>query len=218
MILLNSLPSDVTLVDLDVGRVILASTLANEEGMNAGILRSQVLFLAETLGSVFGCKMQGPTWHCDSPMRPFSPQRQGRKLSDDTNTENYEFDTVKTICRDFIIELLCGARSCCYWIEEKYPDGKVSEPHECSVLFDEDRFFSIKRLRSEERFMPLLMGQEFFKNVGSQKVSRVDGPIGRETILALDPTDFDLVIEAFLRCQGMSTFISSRRKESMAFW
>ena len=80
MVLLNSLPADVTLVDLDVGRVILASRLANEEGMNAGMLRSQVLFLAETLGSVFGCKMQGPTWRCDSPLRRFSP-RQGQGTS-----------------------------------------------------------------------------------------------------------------------------------------
>ena len=227
MVLLNSLPDDVTLVDLDVGRVILASRLSNEEGMDPGMLRSQVLFLAETLGSVFGCKMQGPTWRCDSPLRPFSQGSGGGAAKLDNGMSGAgsskgksQFVAVKELCNEFIIELLSGTRSCCYWIEEKHPDQSVTPPHECSVLFDEDRFFSIKRLRAEERYMPLLMGQPLFQEscpTGSAKCSP-DGPIGQDTILALNPNDFDLVLEVFLRSQGMSTFVSSRQKERMAFW
>jgi len=223
MVLLNSLPADVTLVDLDVGRVILARRLSNEEGMNAGMLRSQVLFLAETLGSVFGCKMQGPTWRCDSPLRRFSPT-QGQALppsavgagGTDHSKDWSEFAAIKQICKEFIVELLSGARSCCYWIEEKHPGRGTTDTHECSVLFDEDRFFSIKSLRSEGRYMPLLMGQQLFGSNTSSS-DDLDEPIGRDTILALNPDDFDLVLEVFLRCQGMSTYISSRKKQSMAF-
>ena len=225
MVLLNSLPDDVTLVDLDVGRVILASTLSNEEGMDPGMLRSQVLFLAETLGSVFGCKMQGPTWRCDSPLRPFSQvdRKRGNRMlaegatSTTSSDDGSQFAAVKQLCKEFIIELLSGTRSCCYWIEEKHPGRVGADTHECSVLFDEDRFFSIKRLRAEERYMPLLMGEHLFQT-STSPASDLDGPIGEDTILALNPDDFDLVLQVFLRCQGMSTFVSSMRKERMAFW
>jgi len=136
-----------------------------------------------------------------------------------SNGESH-FAAVKELCKDVIIELLSGTRSCCYWIEEKHPDQSITPSHECSVLFDEDRFFSIKRLRAEERYIPLLMGQTLFQescSTGSTKCS-LDGPIGQDTILALNPDDFDLVLEVFLRSQGMSTFVSSRQKERMAFW
>ena len=64
--------------------------------------------------------------------------------------------------------------------------------------------------------MPLLMGQQLFGSNTSSS-DDLDEPIGRDTILALNPDDFDLVLEVFLRCQGMSTYISSRKKQSMAF-
>lgn len=36
--------------------------------------------------------------------------------------------------------------------------------------------------------------------------------------LALGLTDFDLVLESFLRCQSMSTYISSRPKTDMVYY
>ena len=75
MTLLKSVPDDVTIVDVDVGRVILAKTFSvhfeaqsNEESKVSTVaLRTQVLHLAETLGGVFGSKQSDRLWACDSP-------------------------------------------------------------------------------------------------------------------------------------------------------
>jgi hypothetical protein len=223
MSLLNSLPADITLVDLDVGRVILAGSLANAEGTSAGALRSQVLFLAETLGSAFGCKMQDSTWRCDSPLTSFTSLRRGHLLSPTggelrSRSFSFEYDAVVQVCQEFITELLCGARSCSYWVEEKVPDEEAVDIHECSVLFDEERFFSLKSLRAEDRYMPLFMGQDICGRLGNNAAQLLDGPISRNTGLSLNPADFDLVLQLFLRCQGMSTHISSLPKQAMVFW
>ena len=71
---------------------------------------------------------------------------------------------------------------------------------ERTVLFDEDRFFQIKNLRALRKYTPLFD----------------ESPGVGELALSLD--DFDLVLECFLRCQSMSTYVSSRPKESMAFF
>lgn len=76
MAILGNLPKDVTLVDLDVGRVILAPAFGKDNDMVRGTedsevtaraLRSQVLYLAQALGSVFGNILRKDTWCCDNP-------------------------------------------------------------------------------------------------------------------------------------------------------
>ena len=106
--LLRSLPDDVTLVDLDVGRVILARTLAHDEA--GGALRSQVLNLAESLGGAIGRRLHGRSWCCDSPLSGISQSNNtvtsnisGSKHSSITN-----FSHVQCLCEDFITELLVG--------------------------------------------------------------------------------------------------------------
>ena len=98
----NSLPPEVTLVDLDVGRVILASSFANESNkVNAtSTLRSQMLRLAETLGDLFGEKLSEESWLCDDPFPPCNTI-EGKLLST-------PFQRVKDQCNDFITELLTG--------------------------------------------------------------------------------------------------------------
>lgn len=105
--ILSALPSDVTLVDLDVGRVILASVFSNDtsnsaEGVSsediAGALRSQTLFLAESLGGAFAAAICRESWCSDSPMQQALPAARG--------SEN--FSEVLSICKEFVSELLSG--------------------------------------------------------------------------------------------------------------
>lgn len=104
---LNSLPTDVTLVDLDVGRVILASKFANDKNVQggndevaAGALRSQVLFLAETVGGQFGAAIYRNSWFSDSP---FQSIPNNRSMQGDDS-----FSEILNICGEFISELLSG--------------------------------------------------------------------------------------------------------------
>lgn len=104
--ILGALPHDVTLIDLDVGRVILASVFANDSTKSsdgeigeavAGALRSQVLYLAESLGGAFGAAIHQNSWCIDSPLQDFSAGQ----------NEN-QYSGVVSICEDFISELLSG--------------------------------------------------------------------------------------------------------------
>ena len=72
----------------------------------------------------------------------------------------------------------------------------TSEP---TVLFDEDKFFEMKNQRAKRTCKPLF-GTE------------------RSDELALNLEDFDLVLESFLRCQSVSTYISSRPKTEMLYF
>lgn len=73
--LLKCIPNDVTIVDVDVGRVILSKYFSvdlegqrkEDKKSTAAALRSQVLHLAETLGGVIGAKISDRLWSCDSP-------------------------------------------------------------------------------------------------------------------------------------------------------
>jgi hypothetical protein len=202
--LLNSLPDDVTLVDLDVGRVILAPNIAFGEETSTSefslnprsksmALRSQVLYLAQGLGVVFGSRLRRQAWCGDSPLTCVSKP--------DEKASTASFVDLQAICTSFLTELVAGTEACCHWIEEHQPgDAPVVDADvERSVLFDEDRFFQIKNLRAMRRIEPLFN----------------DSPGVGEFALSLD--DFDLILECFLRCQGMSSYISSRPKTSMAF-
>ena len=93
--------------------------------------------------------------------------------------------------------LYLGVTSCCYWIEEEVQTfGASAEP---TVLFDEDKFFEIKNRRASHAVKHLFPRKE-------------------EEDLALSLDDFDLVLESFLRCQSMSTYISSRPKTEMVYY
>ncbi|KAL3763104.1 hypothetical protein ACHAWU_004990, partial [Discostella pseudostelligera] len=195
---LSSLPTDVTLVDLDVGRVILASKFANDKKVQggsdevaAGALRSQVLFLAETVGGQFGAAIYRNSWCSDSP---FQSIPNNRCMKGDGS-----FSEVLNICGELISELLSGLHSCCLWVEEKQSHDEASKScNESAIIFDEDRFYSIKHLRAEGRYMPL---------------------IPKETrTFSLGLHHFDLIFEAFLRTQCLSTYICDAKKESMLFW
>jgi hypothetical protein len=110
MEIMNDLPMDVTLVDLDVGRVILATEFSVDTsngppdrkiGDTMHNLRSQVLYLAQILGSLFGAKLFRDAWSCDSPSLAF------RTGADSTKKES-DFDALRILCRNFIEELLAG--------------------------------------------------------------------------------------------------------------
>lgn len=187
---LSTLPNDVTLVDLDVGRVILAansvfadvsSNSAEEENSEAigGALRSQILFLAESLGGAFGSAIFQNSWCSDNPVSA-------------EQTED-KFSEVLRICDGFISELLSGIFPCCLWIEEKHGE----EP---AIIFDEDRFYHLKTLRAERRYLDL-----------------IPKPGRRGAEFSLSPHHFNLVFETFLRTQCLSSYISDGNKESMLF-
>jgi hypothetical protein len=110
MNLLSNLPPDVTLVDLDVGRVILAPAFGHDNEMVRGsknaeatvrALRSQVLYLAQALGCVFGSCLRKETWCSDRPSFAWSSREP------DGNPKE-RFDSLRAAARSFIDELLEG--------------------------------------------------------------------------------------------------------------
>ena len=92
-----------------------------------------------------------------------------------------------------------GIHSCCLWIEEKH--DSITTRNEAAIIFDEDRFYHIKNLRAESRYLPLIQKSD---NSTADKLS-----------LSLD--QFDLIFETFLRTQCLSTYISQGDKELMLF-
>jgi hypothetical protein len=204
------------LVDLDVGRVILAPSFAHDDELVRGsetrtvtqaALRSQVLYLAQSLGLLFGARLHEDTWNVDSP---------ATSLAVETRSGLSDVEKLQSVCRSFLVELLTGTSSCCFWIEEQRQGTESAQTGaECTVLFDEDRFFHIKNLRARGRYNPLFTrGSPFKRN----DRDGMDGPMLTESCLALSIDDFDLILESFLRCQSMSTFVSSRPKTRMAYF
>eukprot|EP00536_Pseudo-nitzschia_multiseries_P000393 jgi/Psemu1/300022/fgenesh1_kg.5_\ len=205
MDLLGNLPRDVTLVDLDVGRVILAPDFGRDNEMCRGTadvqataraLRSQVLYLAQGLGTVFGNSLRAESWICDEPSLCTSTPG---KIHNDEESVTGRLDELRLSASSFIDEMLEGSVSCCYWIEEMTPTyGSSVEP---TVLFDEDKFFELKNHRAKKASRPLFTRQP--SDSGA---------------LALNLDDFDLILESFLRCQSMSIYISSRPKKEMFYY
>jgi DENN (AEX-3) domain len=110
MSIMNDLPIDVTLVDLDVGRVILAPDISfdrSDMGNSGSIqntnsaLRSQVLYLAQILGSHFGANLFRVAWSCDSPSLSLCESSQLPR-------KEAHYDILRSVCRSFIDELLAG--------------------------------------------------------------------------------------------------------------
>lgn len=108
--LLESLPDDVTLVDLDIGRVILAPTIAcddevldgHDKDKSADMLRSQLLYLAQGLGAVFGAHLKPASWCTDSCDIPT-----GNMSSDG---DRLRWTKLKQVCHEFMTELLAGKK------------------------------------------------------------------------------------------------------------
>ena len=206
--LLKRLPSDITLVDVDVGRVILtqkfshhfeSSTLKDDETATSSLLRSQVLNLAENLGNVLGVYQSETVWRADSPLQDsFINIDPAKKV-----------EAVRKIAFSFVSELISGVNSCCYWIEEEMHES--GNQNEQNIMFDEDRFFHLKKMRSEGLYFSLFKGEDL-------AISNHCSQIEPRPILALDMNAFSLVMETFIRGQAMSSFISSQSKDSMPFW
>lgn len=106
MEILGSLPKDVTLVDLDVGRVILAPAFGHDNEMvrkssdaeaTAMALRSQTLYLAQALGGIFGNALRPDTWCCDSP-----------SLTEGSNNGSTNVEKLLTVSHNVVEELLEG--------------------------------------------------------------------------------------------------------------
>ena len=203
---LNHLPNDVTLIDLDLGRVILGTDYASSNDSKAASteLRLQVFYLAEELGAYLGSKIAPAIWRCEDPFGLVKDQQ-----DDNIPQKINVYETVRGMCREFIAELTAGTNSSCSWIEEYTCDSDTKQ--ELVVLFDEDRFLHLKNLRSRNLYAPLL------KN-GEGSSGAVDGSLGPVGKFALGLDDFDLILETFLRGQAMSAFISSRPKEVMTYW
>lgn len=111
---LRSLPADVTLVDLDVGRVILAPSFAHDDELVRGsetrtvtqaALRSQVLYLAQSLGLLCGPRLHERMWNVDSP---------ATSLAVETQSGLSDTEKLQSVCRSFLVELLTGTSSCCF--------------------------------------------------------------------------------------------------------
>lgn len=91
--------------------------------------------------------------------------------------------------------------------------GKGVENKECNILFDEDRFFHLKRLRHSGTYGPLFH-EDYFENSDDDEYPRLD--VNSSFALSLD--HFNIIIETFLRGQLLSVYLSSRRKQTMSFW
>lgn len=206
MDLLKSIPSDITLVDVDVGRIILAQKfshhfMTSETDSNGRpismLLRSQVLHLAELLGNIIGLHQSNSIWRSDSPITS--------SVVDMISDKEQKVESTQTICHSFLREMISGLNTCCYWIEERGYDGDS----ECHILFDEDRFLQLKRMRGNGKFTPLFSDLNIEMDVPRMET---------RAPLALNLEDFNLILETFLRGQGLSTFISSQKKETLAYW
>eukprot|EP00551_Chaetoceros_affinis_P009177 CAMPEP_0203680304 /NCGR_PEP_ID=MMETSP0090-20130426/38735_1 /ASSEMBLY_ACC=CAM_ASM_001088 /TAXON_ID=426623 /ORGANISM="Chaetoceros affinis, Strain CCMP159" /LENGTH=857 /DNA_ID=CAMNT_0050548315 /DNA_START=45 /DNA_END=2621 /DNA_ORIENTATION=- len=247
MNLLKSIPENVTIVDVDVGRVILTKNFSThfdtqgtseEKKATTASLRSQVLHLAETLGGVIGSKQSDRLWACDSPH------------VDSIELILRKGEAVQNVTRDFLRELLAGSGSCCFWIEEERaaPSSSTTSEEDASkkttkiehnVLFDEDRFYHLKRLRSDGMYIPLFNDEDFFPasttktpttststsaNTVDNKANshaeqmQISSKLDTQSTYSLSLDHFDLIIDTFLRGQLLSSHLSSRRKETMSFW
>ena len=98
---LNELPSDVTLVDLDIGRVILAETIGDkEDGTKSSGLRSQVMYFSEEFGRFVGSQIYPSEWHCD--------QLCPRNMSSSAETRHKRHLILRDILQMYMEELLSG--------------------------------------------------------------------------------------------------------------
>ena len=93
--IVRDLPGDVTLVDLDVGRVILG--VADE-------LRPGILAMAQQVGTTFGQRTDPITWCCDDVLHK--------------TTTKVGFAALKDCCHEFCLELVSNTTACCYKVDD----------------------------------------------------------------------------------------------------
>lgn len=203
MHLLKSLPDDVTLVDVDVGRVVLAKNVSNncevlkasnEIKTPAVKLRLQVLRLAENLGSIIGTHQCEQVWCCDSPLgfNTFSSS-----LHWGTGNRQRKVDAVQNITHEFVKELLSGSNTCCFWIEDE-TENTLPDCSAATILFDEDRFLELKTLRADGCYLPLLLGELYFPSNKPHAVQQ-SMTLDSKSDLALPEGEFNLFFKTFLR-------------------
>ena len=139
---------------------------------------------------------------------------------------------------------MIGCNTCCFWIEEEESlspelsqenDGMIKKKRgktekECSILFDEDRFYHLKRLRSKGSYIPLFNDKDYHvsssnpeeamtnKENKNNDTERAFSKLNNEYSYALSPDHFYLILNTFLRGQLMSVYLSSQSKDSMCFW
>ncbi len=131
-----------------------------------------------------------------------------------------------------------GSGSCCFWIEEERAsstsppeegDLNANTTTEYNVLFDEDRFYYLKRLRSNGMYIPLFNDDDFSPCTSSfpdaacssavaGAASVLMSKLDTQSTYSLSMDHFNLVIDTFLRGQLLSSHLSSRSKETMSFW
>jgi hypothetical protein len=214
---LNSLPADVSLIDLDLGRVILGTKYASGDidRVSSTELRLQVFYLAEELGAWLGSKLCPVVWKCDDPFVTMTQDhRQQQEASPSVDVDAYQI--TKTMCTRFIRELVAGASSCCARVEEKWVNDDHTYTDETVVLLDEQRFLDVKHSRSLENCeKPCAACTD--GSAGHDESLGNFGELGPVDDFALKLRDFKSLIETFLRGQSMSHFISSRPKESMFY-
>ena len=102
-------------------------------------------------------------------------------------------------------------------MEETPSEGDNSQK-ECNILFDEDRFYHLKRLRSEGSYIPLFKDDDYFLSSYQQNAGDKISKIDTDSSYSLNLDHFNLIIDTFLRGQLMSLYLSTRNKESMSFW
>jgi DENN (AEX-3) domain len=113
----RDLPHDVTLVDLDVGRVILGT--ADDE------LRPSILAMAQKVGTKLGQAMDPETWRCDDVLQ----------LNEPAPAAMHGFAALQTFCHDFCHNLVANTTSCCYKVGDTilFDESSVK----CTGLDDE---------------------------------------------------------------------------------
>jgi hypothetical protein len=114
----RDLPKDVTLVDLDVGRVILGT--ADDE------LRPSLLAAATRLGMKLGRAMDPETWRCDDVLLP-PTTTVAVPSSSPLPRGGGGFAALEAFCHDFCHDLVANTTNCCYRVGD-------------TILFDESSF------------------------------------------------------------------------------
>jgi len=151
--LVKSLQDDVTLVNIDVGCMILAQRFAGDFGGKDGGLQvvvkliAHALYLVEGLWTVLGSLQCEMVWCCDSPSLGTVGFGGGGGW-DGVEEAIKKVEVLRSMTGEFIRELLTGSTICYFWMEgEAQP--KPSQQNtvfsgDTSILFDEDRFFHLK--------------------------------------------------------------------------
>ena len=93
-------------------------------------------------------------------------------------------------------------------------EGNRKIEQETSILFDEHRFFHLKNLRATNKISHLFADEKIRSRIFGTKERKKS----LSSSLALSVDSYDLVLETFVRGQGMSSYLSSSTSTESAFW